>query len=253
MILYKGFADLYTMGPYQFSERMAKLLPSILKKFHTQPKTLLDIACGDGRFAVIMAKRGLRVTGVDGSNYMLKYAKLRAKKAGVKIKFMHQKMQNLSIDMKFDVVTCWFDSMNYLLTKKELYNTFRNVYNILNENGLFIFDMNTIFGLSINWQDASPSVIQDSDRVFEVHICPPGFTKNIAVLKIVGYIKKGRRWQRFVEVHKERGYTLKEIRKAYKQAHLKELACWGNIKTRTKPKRYSGKVWFVTRRKKRLY
>ncbi|GAI08681.1 unnamed protein product, partial [marine sediment metagenome] len=35
---------------------MAKYLPGILKKFRAKPKTLLDIACGDGRFANIMAK-----------------------------------------------------------------------------------------------------------------------------------------------------------------------------------------------------
>lgn len=248
MILYKGFAYLYTKGPYHFSERIAKYLPGILKKFRAKPKTLLDIACGDGRFAVAMAKKGIEATGFDSSVHMLKYAKMRAKKAGVKIDFIHQKMQNLSFNKKFDLVTCWFDSLNYLLTKKELIKTFRNVSKVLNKNGLFIFDMNTIYGLSVNWQDNSPCVIQDTDKLFEVHICPPIFKRNIATLRIIGFIKQGRHWCKVVEVHKERGYRLSEIRKSFKKAHFKELGCWESLKKMTKPKRDSGKVFFMLRK-----
>ena len=250
MNLYKGFAHLYTKGPYIYSEQMAKYLPGLLKKFRAKPKTLLDIACGDGRFTNIMAKKGIEVTGLDCSIHMLKYAKMRAKKTGVKIDFIHQKMQNLSFNKKFDLVTCWYDSLNYLLTKRELIRTFRNVSKVLNKNGLFVFDMNTIYGLSVIWQDNSPCVIQDTDRLFEVHICPPIFKRNIATLKIIGFIKRGKSWQRINEIHRQRGYTLKDIRECLKKAHLKELASWGNIRTMSKPKRSSGEAWFITRRKK---
>ncbi|NOR18173.1 methyltransferase domain-containing protein [candidate division WOR-3 bacterium] len=229
---------------------MAKYLPGLLKKFRAKPKTLLDIACGDGRFTNIMAKKGIEVTGLDCSIHMLKYAKMRAKKTGVKIDFIHQKMQNLSVNKKFDLVTCWFDSLNYLLTKRELIRTFRNISKVLNKNGLFIFDMNTIYGLSVIWQDNSPCVIQNADKLFEVHICPPIFKRNIATLKIIGFMKRGKSWQRINEIHRQRGYTLKDIRECLRKAHLKELASWGNIRTMSKPKRSSGEVWFIARRKK---
>lgn len=87
---------------------------------------------------------------------------------------------------------CWFDSMNYLLTKRELDTAFRKVNRVLKNGGLFIFDMNTIYGLSVNWQDNSPCVIQDTNKLFEVHICPPISKRNIATLRIIGFIKHGR-------------------------------------------------------------
>jgi len=236
---------LYTKGPYHFSERLVEYLPKVFSRFRIRPEKLLDLCCGDGRFAVAMAKKGIEVTGLDSSRHMLKYAKMRAKKARVKIDFIHQKMQNLSINKKFDLVTCWFDSLNYLLTKKELIMTFRNVSKVLNKNGLFIFDMNTIYGLSVNWQDNSPCVIQDTDKLFEVHICPPIFKRNIATLRIIGFIKHARYWRRVVEVHKERGYRLNEIRKSFKKTHFKELGCWESLKKMTKLKRDSGKVFFM--------
>jgi ubiquinone/menaquinone biosynthesis C-methylase UbiE len=36
---------------------MAKYLPKILKKFRAKPKTLLDIACGDGRIILLVLYR----------------------------------------------------------------------------------------------------------------------------------------------------------------------------------------------------
>jgi len=47
------------------------------------------------------------------------------------------------------------------------------------------------------------------------------------------------------EEHRERGYTLEEIREALKQAGLEELACWGSLREMTEPKPDSGRVWFV--------
>jgi hypothetical protein len=156
-------------------------------------------------------------------------------------------MQELSMQKKFDLVTCWFDSLNYLLTKRELFKTFRNIGKRLNEDGLFIFDMNTIYGLSIRWRDRSPCIELDTNTLFETH---HDFHYNprtkIAALKITGFIKEKRRWRRITEVHRERGYTLNEIREGLKRASLKELACWGNIRRMTRPTRTSGRFWFVT-------
>ncbi|MCK4251334.1 hypothetical protein KAX97_07790, partial [candidate division WOR-3 bacterium] len=94
-----------------------------------------------------------------------------------------------------------------------------------------------------------PCVIQDTDKLFEVHICPPIFKRNIATLRIIGFMKKGKSWQRVKEIHQQRGYTLKDIRECLKKVHLKELASWGNLRKKTVPLRTSGKVWFVVQKK----
>ncbi len=248
MILYKGFAELYTKGPYYFSERLVEYLPKVFGRFHIRPKRLLDLCCGDGRFAVAMARKGIDVTGVDASPHMLKYARQRVRKARVRVQLSVQKMQHLDVGAKFDLVTCWFDSMNYLLTKRELDTAFRKVNRVLKNAGLFIFDMNTIYGLSINWQESSPSIIQDTNKFFEAHICTREFKNNIATLRIIGFIKHGRDWRRVVELHKERGYRLSEIRKSFKKTHFKELGCWESLKSMKKPKRDTGKVFFVLKR-----
>ncbi len=248
--VFQSFARLYARGPYIFSETMATYLPRILRKFRIEPKTLLDLACGDGRFAVIMAKKGMRVVGVDSSAHILRYARNRAKKAKVTIVFYRREMQNFSMRNKFDLVTCWYDSLNYLLTDTDLIRTFKNVSSVLNENGLFVFDMNTLYGLSHIWRRHSPSIQQNADDAFEVHHSYR-FDKRTksAFLDITGFCKHGKLWTRIKETHQERGYTLKKIRRCFRKAKLKELACWGDVRRMSRPKRTSGRVWCVVQKR----
>lgn len=68
MGIYQAFAEFYTKGPYpNFSRRVAELLPSVLERFGAKPRAILDLACGEGTFAVLMAQKGFQMTGVDAS------------------------------------------------------------------------------------------------------------------------------------------------------------------------------------------
>ena len=54
---------------------------------HLPPKSALDLACGEGRHAVWLAKRGWRVTAVDFSEVAVGKARARAAREGVEIDF----------------------------------------------------------------------------------------------------------------------------------------------------------------------
>lgn len=248
MSIYAKFAQFYAKGPYpEFSKRVAELLPGILERFGAKPRTILDLACGEGTFAVLMAQKGFKVTGVDASSQMLHFAKGKAKEAGVEVRFINQDMRSLSLTEKFDLVTCWYDSLNYLLDYDDLVKTFANVAQVLNPGGLFVFDMNTRYGLVVGWQRYPAYVEQDSERFFEIHRASYDYEHNIATTRITGFVKEGELWRRMDEEHKERGYSLEEIRSALRRAGLEELACWGSLQEMTPPKPESGRVWFVVK------
>lgn len=248
--MYREFARFYASGPYpEYSRRMAALLSPVLERFGAKPKTLLDLACGEGTFAVLMAQQGFKVTGVDASPEMLQFARKNAEEAGVEVRLIEQDMRTLSLPEKFDLVTCWYDSLNYLLEWEELTQTFANVARVLNPGGLFVFDMNTIYGLAVGWQRQQPAYVeQDTKELFEVHRTSYDYERNIATLRITGFVREGEAWRRIDEEHCERGYTLAEIRKALSVARLKELACFGNLREMSEPKPDSGRVWFIARR-----
>ncbi len=249
MSIYARFAYFYAKGPYpQYSEGMAELLPAALARFDAQPQTVLDLACGEGTFAVARAKKGLQVTGVDLSPQMLQFARERAKEQNVNVEFVLQDMRSLSFGESFDLATCWFDSLNYLLELEDLEKTFAGVYRALKKAGLFIFDMNTVHGLAVNWPRYPCYVQQDTAGLFEVHRPGYDFATNVATMKITGFVKEGNRWTRMDEEHQERGYTLKDIRQCLQKAGFQELACWGNLQEMSEPKPDSGRVWFVVQK-----
>ncbi len=251
MSIYEKFASLYAQGEYdRFSARMADLLPDVLGKFSMHPETILDLACGEGTFAVKMAGLGYKVTGLDRSPQMLHFARKKAKEEGVDVPFVTGDMRKLSFNHSFDLVTCWFDSLNYLLDLEELKETFQGVSNVLPEKGLFIFDMNTIYGLEVEWQNPPCYVQQDNSKVFEVHRTSFNSESNIASLKIIGFIMESDQWTKIEEEHRERGYPLHDIRNCLQAAGLEELACWDNLQMKTEPDDKSGRVWFIAQKSK---
>ena len=249
MEIYKEFAYLYTRGPYPtYSKRMAELLPNIFGKLGVKPERILDLACGEGTFAIEMAKRGFEVVGLDRSPYMLKFARRKAKREGVEVKFIKGDMRKLSFKEEFDLITCWFDSLNYLLELRDLEETFRGVHRALRRGGFFIFDMNTIYGL-VSWREQPCNIEQDTPELFEVHCKDYDFERNIATMRIIGFVKRGKGWIRIEEVHRERGYTIKEIEDCLNKTGLRIIARWGDIREMSELKPDSRRVWFVTRKK----
>jgi len=246
MSIYEKFAYLYARGAYpQYSKKMAKLLPSVLERFGAKPRVILDLACGEGSFAVAMAKKGFQVIGIDSSPHILQFAKEHAKKENVSVEFLVQDMCSLPFEEKFDLVTCWYDSLNYLLELEDLEKTFSGVYHVLKRGGLFIFDMNTIYGLAVNWRRYPCNVQQDTSELFEMHRPSYDFEKNIATLKNTGFVKKKNGWIRIDEEHKERGYSIKVIKQSLKKIGLQELACWGSLQEMSELRPDSGRAWFV--------
>ncbi len=250
MEIYRGFAEIYANGPYLvYSKRVADLLPGMLKASSTKPESLLDLACGEGTFAIIQAQQGMRVTGVDASPELLRFARTRASQAGVEVMFLEQDMRSLRLEASFDLVTCWYDSLNYILDYVDLVRVFRNVAQVLNPGGLFIFDMNTIHGLAVEWQHQSPAhVQQDTDTVFEIHRPRYDSKQSIATLRITAFVRKDSHWRRIDEEHRERGYALTDIKRALDEAGLRQLACWGNPWEMSPPRPDSGRVFVIAQR-----
>jgi ubiquinone/menaquinone biosynthesis C-methylase UbiE len=87
---------------------------------------LLDIACGEGSFAAAMAGSGWQVSGIDGSPDMIELAQERAQKENVVVDFSVQDMRQPFPHCDVDLITCWYDSLNYLLTTDDLSKVFSN-------------------------------------------------------------------------------------------------------------------------------
>jgi SAM-dependent methyltransferase len=249
MGIYAEFARVYAQGPYRrYSADMAGLLPAALDRFAAQPQTVLDLACGEGTFALAMARQGFQVTGVDQSAQMLELAREQAAREGLNVEFALQDMRTLPFADRFDLVTCWYDSLNYLLQVADLERTFAGVHQAVRADGLFVFDMNTLYGLAVHWQRQACYVQQDTPALLEIHRTGYDYERDIATVHITAFVREGDTWRRLDEEHSERGYPLEEIRRCFRAAGWQELACWGSLREMSALQPDSGRVWFVLRK-----
>ncbi len=139
---YQRLAAFYDSDWGSFTNSYIPFLKLLDQEFHLSGKKVLDIACGTGNLALILADMGCDVTGVDRSPEMLNIA--RAKCKNYSTHFLIDNM--LSFDLgaqQFDYIFNTFDSINYLLTLDEIKQFFTQVYRALKLEGYFIFDINT--------------------------------------------------------------------------------------------------------------
>ena len=126
-------------------EAECHFLERIFTTFGGAPtRTVLDLGCGTGGHAVLMARRGYSVTGVDRSELMLSEARRKAAAAcdagWAAPEFIQGDILTLSLGKTFDAAIAMFAVMGYQTGEGELLSAFRSARRHLKRGGLFVFD-----------------------------------------------------------------------------------------------------------------
>ncbi|PKL18930.1 MAG: SAM-dependent methyltransferase [Spirochaetae bacterium HGW-Spirochaetae-5] len=100
-------------------------------------KTILDIGCGTGKHLKCFKDSGFDVAGVDLSENMIAEAEILLEQAE---NLQCSKASEFNLNKKFDVIVSLFHVMSYQTENLELEMVFKNVYDHLEDGGLFIFD-----------------------------------------------------------------------------------------------------------------
>ena len=118
-------------------------------------RKIVDLGCGTGRHAVLLAERGFHVTGVDRSKAMLDIAARRAAlhHQQAKIAFIEGDMRSFASGQRFDIALMMFNVLGYAATNDDLVAALTCARENLVPGGLFIFDF---------WY--GPAVVADPPR-----------------------------------------------------------------------------------------
>lgn len=179
------------------------------RHFPAKTQNIMELACGTGILSIRFSQAGYEVTGVDLSEEMLTIADQRARQMGEKITFAAGDMRELSGETTFDVVTCYSDSLCYMSNASEVQRVFDGVYNSLNADGVFIFDVHSTYqvdsvfpGYAYHENDEDFAFLWDS---FE------GDDPHSIVHELTFFVKDSDgKFVRKDEVHQERTYPIKE-------------------------------------------
>ncbi len=220
---YSRFAEVYDqLGADNFSIKMTAYCRKIFRKFKIEPSTGLDVCCGTGTAIKKFSEMGIQMSGLDRSAAMLAVAAKKLK--GHRVTLYQKPLPRFRLidqfdsrkTRRFDLATCFFDSLNYLKNQRELQQAFRSIYNHLNPGGYFIFDMNTPAAMKILW--GGQVFVKTGDNLYTVWHNEYNARTKSAKCTATFFKKKGTMWERFDEEHVERAYDNRVIKKALRDS-----------------------------------
>ena len=101
---------------------------------------MLDLACGTGRQAIELSRRGYEVVAFDLSLSMLARAGDEAQEREGKLNFVQGDMRDMGFEAQFDGVYCWNTSFGFFDEEKNAHVVDR-VHRSLKAGGLFLLDV----------------------------------------------------------------------------------------------------------------
>lgn len=173
------------------------------------PKDILEMACGTGALAVDFAKAGFSVTALDLSEEMLTMASKRAAEEAVQIQFVQGNMMDLSEMGQYHAITCFSDSLCYMANRQEVQQVFDEVYQALEETGVFLFDVHSTYQIDQVFPDYSYHY--QTDEFAFLWDSYPGEKKHSIEHFLTFFVKETGKEQQFIrydELHQERTYTM---------------------------------------------
>ena len=120
---------------------------------------ILDVPCGTGRHAMVFARAGFAVVGLDYSRPYLAAARAAAKAAGLgaRLRFVRGDMRRLANHVapgSFDLAVSLFNSFGYFDRRSDDARVVRQVFEALAPGGVFV--VNTLHESGVRARLASP-------------------------------------------------------------------------------------------------
>lgn len=101
---------------------------------------VLDLACGHGRHAIPLAKRGFLVTGYDLSEVFLDRARGDAEAQRADVRWVQGDMRELPFNSEFDAVFNVFTAFGYFEDPEDDIKTLRGIHAALRPGGRFLLE-----------------------------------------------------------------------------------------------------------------
>ena len=246
MEAYGKFAQVYDMFMDNIDyESWAEYIEGHLKARGIEDGLVLELGCGTGTMTGLLAQKGYDMIGVDNSEEMLAEAMKKKMETGQDILYLLQDMQEFELYGTVRAVVSVCDSLNYITDREELLQVFRLVNNYLDPQGIFLFDMNTVY----KYQTMIGNTTIAENRDEGSFIWENSYDKETGIntYELALFIpREDGLYEKDEEVHYQRAYSLEKIKELIGKAGMELLAVY-DAYTLEPPKEDSGRLTFVVR------
>jgi SAM-dependent methyltransferase len=244
---YEKFAYMYDKlmsdAPY---DQWVSFVLEVMKQNEIVNGKILDVGCGTGNIAIPLSELALAVTAVDLSAEMLMIAQAKSQEKQTDVKFFQQDMRELEGLGTFDVVISLCDSINYLNNQDEVATTFQGVYDHLNNSGIFIFDVHSIYKIDEIFR--GNTFADSGEEIAYIWECFAGESDHSIEHELSFFMKNERGlYERFDELHKQRTYPIEVYKQALENTGFTVEQVTGDFSLATLPK--NSLRWFFVAKK----
>lgn len=274
MQAYTGFAQVYDAFmdniPY---DQWAEYLHGLLQEYGVKDGLIVDLGCGTGSITERLAKVGYDMIGIDNSEEMLAIAQEkkmdyfdeeelfdedgnvneneRDKRLG--ILYLLQDMREFELYGTVSAIVSICDSMNYIMSEEDLLKVFKLANNYLEENGVFIFDLNTMYKyetilanntIAENRKDCS--FIWDNYYYPEERVNEYALSIYVREEELEEELEEEGIFKRYDETHYQKAYSLETIKELIQKAGMEFVAAYDAF-TREPAKETSERIYIVAR------
>ncbi len=225
--MYNEFASVYDRLMHDVDYK--KITDRIVELFNDNsivPMTVLDLGCGTGNITTELFAHGYDCIALDSSAEMLSILHDKCSAKGYNPLIINSDICSFELYGTVDAVVCMTDTLNYLDSKDKVADTFALVHNYLNPEGIFIFDINSIYKFENVFKDNVFFEIDDDiSYIWESdYDSNTGSAKfDITVFERDDSISGREMFERFDEVQYEYAYTAEFIKELLAKIGFKDI------------------------------
>ena len=208
-------ADSFTLADEQCQQ--------ILELTGQTPDHVLDLACGPGRHVLGFARRGIPVTGVDLSGYLLNQAANHVAADDLSANLVHADLLDYQPERRFDLITNLFTSFGYYSEAKDNQEVLNRARQWLNPGGCLVIDT---FGKEQAARDIEPvhcTEYENGDVRFE----RPLLIDQMRIYANEWVLVRGNKAHRWEYQHYV--YSADELTAMLQQAGFSQISIFGSL------------------------
>ena len=230
MSAYESFARVYDMFmdniPYK---EWCNYLTGLLKEYEVEDGLVLELGCGTGNATRLLSDAGYDMIGVDNAPDMLEIALEKKEEEGQDILYLCQDMREFELYGTVKAIVSICDSMNYITEDEDLLEVFKLVNNYLDPEGVFIFDLNTVYKYEkILGEQTIAENREDASFIWDNYYDEEEAINELALSLFVKEPSDSddNLFRKYEELHVQKGYTLKQMKQMVANSGLTLLAAY---------------------------